>query len=146
MRKRLGTMVGDVVRSVFKKPATQLYPFERKPAPIAFRGKLVWEPEKCAGCMLCVKDCPANAIELIVLDKVNKRFVMRYHADRCIYCAQCAVSCRFNCLDLSDEEWELASTGKEPFTVYYGKEEDIAFLLEKMARDNAGESPSCGEE
>ena len=98
MKTKLGTMLGDVMRSLFRSPATELYPFVRKPSPDRLRGKLVWEPEKCAGCMLCVKDCPSDAIELIVLDKVKKRFVLRYHADRCTFCAQCVVSCRFDCL------------------------------------------------
>ena len=82
---------------------------------------------------------------LVVLDKVNKKFVMRYHQDRCTYCAQCVVNCRFSCLEMSNELWELASVKKEPFEVYYGKDEDVAFLLEKIARDNSGES-SCPED
>ncbi len=144
MKTKLGTMFGDVLRSLFRSPATELYPHVRKPSPDRLRGKLVWEPEKCAGCMLCVKDCPSDAIELIVLDKVNKKFVLRYHADRCTFCAQCVVSCRFDCLHMSSEMWELASTQKEPFTVYYGKDEDVNFLLEKKAKDNAGEN-ECPE-
>jgi formate hydrogenlyase subunit 6/NADH:ubiquinone oxidoreductase subunit I len=137
---KIGTMLGDVFRSFFKRPATQLYPFERNPTPERFRGKLVWDPAKCSGCQLCIKDCPSEAIELIVLDKVNKKFVMRYHQDRCTYCAQCVVSCRFACLEMSNELWELAAIKKEPFEVYYGKDEDVAFLMEKIARDNSGEA------
>lgn len=139
----IGSMLGDVVKSFFKKPATVKYPFEKLEAPENLRGKLVWDPEKCSGCMLCVKDCPSNALELIVLDKVNKKFVMKYNLDRCTYCAQCVVNCRFGCLNMSEDQWELASIKKEPFEVYYGKEEDVKFLLEKAARGEA-EAP-CKE-
>lgn len=132
-----GSMIEDLIKSLFKKPVTRKYPFERHPAPERFRGKLHWDPEKCTGCQLCVKDCPANAIELIVIDKVNKKFVMRYHQDRCIYCSQCVVSCRFKCLELSDEEWEQAVTEKQPLEVFYGKDEDIRFLLERAAAQPA---------
>ncbi len=134
---KIGSMLGDVVRSLFKKPATEKYPFERYPAPENLRGKLHWDPEKCSGCQLCVKDCPSDAIELITLDKANKRFVMRYDVDRCTFCNQCVMSCRFNCLDLSDQEWELAALTKEPFTVYYGRDEDVEFLLERAAQPGA---------
>jgi len=127
----IGSMLGDIVKSFFKKPNTEKYPFVRKDAPKNLRGKLVWDPEKCSGCQLCIKDCPSNAIELLVVDKVNKKFVMRYNMDKCTYCAQCVINCRFNCIEMSDEQWELASTSKEPFEVYYGREEDIQFLLEK---------------
>lgn len=138
------TMIGDLIRSLFKKPATELYPYEKKKAPSRLRGKLVWDPAQCAGCQLCIKDCPSNAIELIVIDKVNKRFIMRYHADRCTYCAQCVQSCRFKCMGMSNEDWELAATGKQPFEVYYGKEEDIALFMEQAAKP--GTEEPCKEE
>jgi formate hydrogenlyase subunit 6/NADH:ubiquinone oxidoreductase subunit I len=53
MKTKLGTMLGDVLRSLFRSPATELYPFVRKPSPDRLRGKLVWDPAKCSGCMLC---------------------------------------------------------------------------------------------
>jgi formate hydrogenlyase subunit 6/NADH:ubiquinone oxidoreductase subunit I len=130
----IGSMFGDIVKSFFKKPATEKYPFVRNEAPENLRGKLIWDPEKCSGCQLCMKDCPSNAIELLVLDKVNKKFVMRYNIDRCTFCSQCVVSCRFGCLEMSDEIWELASIKKEPFEVYYGRDEDVKELLERAAR------------
>jgi len=130
----IGSMFGDIFKSFFKKPITEQYPFVKLDAPENLRGKLVWDPEKCSGCQLCIKDCPSNAIELLVVDKVNKKFVMRYNIDRCTFCAQCVQSCRFGCIEMSDEMWELASVKKEPFEVYYGKDEDIQFLLENAAK------------
>lgn len=135
----IGNMLGDLVRSLVKRPATELYPSVKKNAPERLRGKLVWDPSKCVGCQLCIKDCPSNALELIVIDKVNKRFVMRYHADRCTYCAQCVQTCRFKCMGMSNEDWELASTQKQPFEVYYGKDEDIALFMEQAAKPGTEE-------
>ncbi len=129
----IGSMFGDIFKSFFKKPNTEKYPFVKKDAPENLRGKLIWDPEKCTGCQLCVKDCPSNAIEILTVDKVNKRFVMRYNIDRCTFCAQCVESCRQGCIEMSDELWELASTTKEPFEVYYGREEDIKIIMEKAA-------------
>ncbi len=128
---RIGSMLGDVLQSLFQKPATQLYPYVHEAAPATFRGKLIWEPAKCTGCQLCVKDCPAAAIELITIDKATKRFVMRYDIDRCTYCAQCVVSCRQKCLSMSADQWELAALSREPFRVYYGREEDVKTIEEK---------------
>jgi formate hydrogenlyase subunit 6/NADH:ubiquinone oxidoreductase subunit I len=141
---KIGAMLGDIVGSLFKKPVTEMYPFQRKETPERLRGKMIWDPEKCTGCQLCVKDCPADALELIVLDKVNKRFVMRYNEDRCTFCAQCVQSCRFKCLEMSNEQWELAALNKEPFTVYYGKDEDVKFLLDRAAKEGA-EAILCPE-
>src|SRR5450756_567391 len=88
---RIGAMLGDISRSLFKRPVTERYPFERKAAPERLRGQLTFDPTKCTGCKICVRDCPANGIEIMVVDKVAKRFVMRFHTDRCTYCAQCVV-------------------------------------------------------
>jgi formate hydrogenlyase subunit 6/NADH:ubiquinone oxidoreductase subunit I len=134
---KIGAMLGNIVGSLFKKPVTERYPFQRYDTPASLRGKLHWDPEKCNGCTLCVKDCPAEALDLIVIDKVAKRFVMRYDVDRCTYCNQCVMSCRNGSLDLSDTEWELAALTKQPFTVYYGRDEDVQFLLEKVAQPGA---------
>ncbi len=133
MNFRFGAMLNDIVESLFKRPITEKYPFKRYPAPDRLRGKLMWTPETCTGCGLCIKDCPSNAIELITIDKKAKRFVMEYHADRCTYCAQCVQNCRFDRLNMSPEQWELAALNKQPFEVYYGKDEDIKVLLEKHA-------------
>ncbi len=134
---KLGVMINDLVRSLFSAPVTQKYPFVKKPAPARMRGKLFYDPSKCTGCQLCIKDCPSEAIELLVVDKVNKRFVMRYHIDRCTYCGQCVENCRMECLGMSSEEWELAATSKEPFEVNYGRDEDIQAILDRIHSETA---------
>lgn len=139
---KLGVMLRDVLRSLFRRPVTVAYPAARQAPPERLRGTLHWHPEKCTGCCLCIKDCPANAIELITLDKANKHFVMRYHADRCTYCAQCVQNCRFGCLQMSNAEWELASADKTTFEVYYGAEEDIEAVLERFIAA-AGPAPEA---
>ncbi|HUF39671.1 MAG TPA: 4Fe-4S binding protein [Anaerolineales bacterium] len=137
---RIGTMLRDVIRSIFQRPATDRYPYERRPPPERLRGKLVWDPAKCTGCCLCGKECPSNSLELITLDKANKRFVMRYHVDRCAFCEQCVLNCRFGCLEMSNEAWELASLDKAAFTVHYGDETDVESVLEKLAQGDGPES------
>jgi formate hydrogenlyase subunit 6/NADH:ubiquinone oxidoreductase subunit I len=113
-------MLGNLVQSFFKRPVTQRYPFERQPTPKRLRGKLHYDASKCTACRLCERDCPSNAIEIIVIDKANKQFAMKYDVGRCTFCGQCEQSCRFNAIDLSSEDWELASCTREPFKVYYG--------------------------
>lgn len=125
--KNIG-MIRDLVDSAFRRPVTELYPLERRPTVEQFRGLLHWHPEACTGCALCVKDCPAEAIELITLDKAEKRFVLRYYADRCTFCGQCAYNCRFDCISLENEEWELADVDRDGFLITYGRPEDVERL------------------
>jgi formate hydrogenlyase subunit 6/NADH:ubiquinone oxidoreductase subunit I len=130
-------MLKDIVDSFFKNPATQMYPLEKIAPPARYRGALRYNPLVCTGCSLCVKDCPSNAIELTILDRAAKRFVLRYHMDRCVYCGQCVVNCKPKCMVMSNEDWEHAVLEKE-FTVYYGKEEDVAQFLETLVPTFAG--------
>jgi NAD(P)H-quinone oxidoreductase subunit I len=131
---KIGSMLGETLRSVFRKPATGQYPFTRREVPERLRGMLVFNPEKCTGCNLCVKDCPADAIEIIAIDKPNKRFVMRFREDRCTYCAQCVVNCHFHCLEMSNKDWERAALTRGGFTLLQGREEDLVKLNEKPAQ------------
>lgn len=138
-----GSMFTDIFKSFFSAPVTEKYPFERPETADRFRGKLYYDPSKCTGCNLCSKDCPANALEIVILDRAAKRFVARYNMSRCIYCSQCIQSCKFKCLGMSNEDWELASLSKEMFTVNYGKEEDIAAFLAGLA-PTTPETPKGG--
>jgi formate hydrogenlyase subunit 6/NADH:ubiquinone oxidoreductase subunit I len=128
---KIGTMFKDIVKSSFTKSATQLYPVEKISPPERYRGELFFDPTACTGCTLCVKDCPSNATALTILDRAAKRYVMKYDKDRCVYCGQCVVNCKFKCISMSSENWEHAALEKK-FTAYYGRDEDIARFLENL--------------
>ncbi len=123
MTTRIGSMLGDVTRSLFKRPFTERYPFVVKPVPERTRGRLVYDMSRCNGCLSCERDCPADAIKVTVVDRNAKKFIFRYRTDRCIYCAQCVASCRPKALSMSPEDWHLAATDKAPFSVVYGEDE-----------------------
>jgi formate hydrogenlyase subunit 6/NADH:ubiquinone oxidoreductase subunit I len=129
-------MFKDVVRSLFASPSTRLYPVERVAPPERYRGTLVYSPSLCTGCSLCVKDCPADAIEVVILDRAAKKYVMNYRMDRCIYCGQCVVNCKTKSLTMPNLEWEHAALSQN-FLVRYGREQDIAKYLENLAQSAA---------
>lgn len=126
---KLSVMWRDALGSLLRSPITEKYPFKRYEAPELLRSQLHWNSEKCTGCGLCVKDCPAMAIDVIVLDKKAKRFVFCYDMDRCTFCAQCVASCRQGCLSMANDQWELAALSRDAFRVYYGDDGDVQTVL-----------------
>jgi len=111
-----GKMTGELLRHVLKTPSTVHYPFVKVDMPDQFRGKILFIAEKCVGCKLCQKDCPANCI---VINKVgDKRFEAVFELDRCIYCSQCVDSCNKDALETSPE-YELASLDRASLHVVF---------------------------
>lgn len=104
----LGAIIPESLRQLFKKAATNLYPFEKFPVPAGFRGKLVADEPLCIGCKICVRDCPAQALEIVTV--AEKSFKVVIYLDRCISCGQCIDSCPkklFSFLD--DHEYSAKS-------------------------------------
>ncbi|MFA6321224.1 MAG: 4Fe-4S dicluster domain-containing protein [Candidatus Omnitrophota bacterium] len=116
---RPGKMLKQVLDSIFKKPATTKYPFAKAVMPDKFRGKIIFHPERCIGCKLCMKDCPAGAIEIRKVGE--KKFECEIDLGKCIYCAQCVDSCLKKALEAT-KEFELAALERNKLKVTYHAE------------------------
>ena len=111
-----GTMTAEVLGNVGRRPATVLYPGVQAKIPRDYRGKIVFIPERCSGCGLCERDCPAEAIRIRKVGE--KRFEAVFHLDHCLYCAQCVESCNRDALQ-SSPEFELAAIDRSSLLTVY---------------------------
>lgn len=105
-----------VLRHVFVKPVTRMYPFEKPVLPSASRGMHVLMRdldtgnERCVGCSLCVRICPNGAIHMVTSKgEMNQKRVDEYEIDitRCAFCGLCADICPKNAIVMSNR-YELA--------------------------------------
>lgn len=90
---KIAVFLPELLRHLFKKPATVDYPFKKLAVPKGFRGTPYLNPGMCIVCRACERDCPAEAIEITAVNEAEKRFRMVIHNDRCVHCAQCEDSC-----------------------------------------------------
>ncbi len=131
---RIGMMLSDIAHSLFKRPATERYPYVRPANPPRLRSFLKWSQSSCTGCGLCAMDCPANAIHVAVIDRKAKKFVFSYRPDMCLFCGQCVETCRQGSLVMVNDQWELAALDKKPFEITLG---DVDGLAQKLAAEAA---------
>lgn len=135
--KHLIGMFTEAAGSLLKKTATVPYPVVRNEVPKRYHGRLDYDPTKCMGCMLCMKDCPAQTITIHIIDRKAKQFVMSYNIGHCIYCKQCVQNCKFGALSMTNQMWETAAPSKDSFQCYFGKQEYIDGLLAKQSAADA---------
>ena len=116
---RPGKIAKLLIRSLFKKPATINYPAVRLGMPKGFRGKLKFNAQMCIGCKMCVRDCPAGAIEIRQVGE--KQFEAEINLGKCIYCGQCVDSCPKKALEIT-AEFELAELTPDKLKVIFNAE------------------------
>lgn len=117
---KTGKILPAAMHSLFSKPATGGYPYVKEDRPENYRGRLQFDPAKCIGCRLCMRDCPSNAIDIIKAG--DKQFKAVVRLDKCIYCAQCCDSCPKGALSTT-KQFELANFNRDKLKVDIGHDE-----------------------
>lgn len=85
-------LLPHLLRTMFTKPITVLYPYGPLELPQAYRGSIRIDLDSCVGCGMCARDCSSSALEVERLHQGGVRIV--HYFDRCGGCGQCVLSCR----------------------------------------------------
>ena len=105
---RVSQLAKKAMSQVFTKPATEKYPSVKPHLADNFRGQPVFDFSQCVGCGLCSRDCPAKAIEMVVVDGKKRPQI---NLSQCVFCYQCAETCPKKAIKNSCN-FELATTDK----------------------------------
>ena len=87
-----------VLKNLFSKPVTNMYPAVKKEYPKATRGSIDIDIDDCIFCGICAKKCPTEAIRI---EKFEKSWIIERLS--CINCAYCVDSCPKKCLKVNNQ-------------------------------------------
>jgi formate hydrogenlyase subunit 6/NADH:ubiquinone oxidoreductase subunit I len=87
---KIGRMVMD---SLFKKPATLMYPVAQREWQERTRGHIEIDMDACILCGICMRKCPTGAI---AVDRAAKSWSIQRM--QCIQCSCCVELCPKKCL------------------------------------------------
>ncbi len=105
---RIGKIGKRVAKTMFSKPATEMYPQQKPCLQENYRGKPIFDFSACISCGLCSRECPAKAIEMV--PSGNKKYP-QLNLAQCIFCYHCAEVCPKKAI-YNSCEFELATTDK----------------------------------
>lgn len=87
-----------ILKSLFNKPATLMYPIVERVYSKNTRGKITIKIEDCIYCGMCQRKCPTAAI---VVNRTEK--VWKIDSLRCITCNYCVEVCPKKCLFMNNK-------------------------------------------
>lgn len=120
-------MTKNILRNLFSKKATRLYPVTTRPDYPDVRGELVNDIEKCIFCKSCSLKCPSQCISVDPKAGTWELDVMA-----CLVCGICVDACPTKCLSMQ-------TAYRKPFT-----ERQIQTLqgTPRAAKKKAEEAPA----
>lgn len=133
-----------VLKHMFRRPVTILYPEQKRKLPPRSRGRhylTKWEDgkERCVGCELCAIVCPSQAIYVKPAENLpgeeSHSHGERYASDfqinmlRCIFCGYCEEACPTGAIILGSD-YELSGYTRE----------SLIYTKEMLTEKNPGDS------
>lgn len=134
-------MTPTILRNLFSKPATRLYPTSRREPFPDVRGELVNTIETCIFCGICAMKCPSQCL------RVDKAGAWEYNPFACVYCGICVETCPTQSLSMKTQHQSPAPTvglvtlkGEPP-----KKKGKAAVAAQTAAAPDTGETPPAAD-
>lgn len=132
---KLGRMT---LKSLFSKPATELYPFQPHEYFELTRGQVMIDIEACISCGSCARVCPTDCLS--VSRPEHTWTINRY---QCVQCKSCVRVCPTKCLVM---EPSFKPVTDEKQIDVYGLNDEQKAKAEAAAREKAEKQKRAREE
>lgn len=105
--------------NLFRRPATGSFPKGEPPkAAEGYRGRIIYKPELCINCGMCMRVCAPQCMTRTIepLENGDQKITLSFDQSSCTFCSMCADFCSRNSIILSDD-YMLVGTQPEDFIV-----------------------------
>jgi len=106
-------------KNLFSRPSTGAFPAGDPPkAAEHYRGRLVYHPDLCINCGMCIRVCAPQCIERTVkpLEGGDQEVTFTFDLSSCTFCGTCSDFCGRKSITLSDD-YMIVGTKHEDFLV-----------------------------
>ena len=103
----MAKMLKVILKNLFNKPATRLYPQTQRETFERSRGRIYFEEDNCIYCSICARKCPADAI---TVDRATSTW--KLDAFRCIICGECVTACPKKTIAMNNQRRQSAPVKK----------------------------------
>lgn len=111
-------MLGNILKNMVSRPATRMYPKEKRESFKNVRGQIGIDIDKCIFCGICSRKCPSNALEV---SKNGKSWEIDYY--KCIICGLCQEVCPKKCISMEESYHPCAYSKEKSKSVQASKAE-----------------------
>ena len=107
--------IKEAVSQVFRKPSTENFPAEVPEAAEGYRGRIVYHPDLCINCGMCMRVCAPQAMTktVVPLENGDQEITMEFNLGSCTFCQMCADFCSRHAIEMSRDYLMVAEDEKD---------------------------------